>query len=154
MSQPGTVASIAEEAARKTLTIAVAESLTCGAIVSALGAGPDAQTWLRGGVVAYAPEVKFDLLGVTPGPVVSQRCADEMARGVARVLGAEIGIAVTGVGGPGPDEGQPAGTVYLAAARGEEIVRERLQLPGAPEEVIALTVTAALAMLDGLLERS
>lgn len=93
---------------------AVAESLTSGALASRLGAGPEAADWFRGGLVAYDERVKFDLLGVTPGPLVTERCAREMAEGVARLLGADAAIGVTGVGGPEPSEGEPPGTVIVA----------------------------------------
>ena len=101
------------------LHVAVAESLTSGAVASRLGAGPEAANWFRGGIVAYDEGVKFDVLGVTPGPLVTERCAREMAEGIARLLEAEAAIGVTGVGGPEPSEGQPAGTVIVAVRIGE-----------------------------------
>ncbi|WP_159607135.1 CinA family protein [Agromyces humi] len=79
---------LAEEIARRAkaagLTVAAAESLTTGAISNALGAAPEASEWLRGGVVAYATEVKRGLLGVTAEKVASAQCARELAEGVAR----------------------------------------------------------------------
>ena len=70
---------IADLAASAGMTVAVAESLTSGAIASALGASPQAGDWFAGGVVAYSEHVKFDVLGVTPGPVITARCAEQMA---------------------------------------------------------------------------
>jgi len=90
--------------------IGVAESLTSGQVAADLGAGPQAASWFRGGLVAYASEVKFDVLGVRPGPVVSEECARQMAWGVASLLDADAVVATTGVGGPDPDEGEPPGT--------------------------------------------
>lgn len=138
---------IAELAKRHGLHVAVAESLTSGALGSRLGAGSEAADWFRGGVIAYDESVKFDLLGVTPGPVVTERCAQQMARGVAGLLGAEAAVAATGVGGPDPSEGKPAGTVVLSV-----VVRgigscHSLSLSGDPEEVIDATVEHALGML-------
>ena len=67
-------------------TVAVAESLTSGKLASRLGAAPEASNWFAGGVVAYAAHVKFEVLGVEPGPVVSEQCARQMARGVVRLM--------------------------------------------------------------------
>lgn len=154
-SSSATTSPLVEQVARLACVgdfhVGVAESLTSGHIATALGAGPDASRWFRGGVVAYAPEVKFDLLGVTPGPVVSERCARELAYGAIQVLGADAAVAVTGVGGPDPEEGHPPGTVHLAAVvRGEESCRN-LHLPGGPEDVLAATTDAALEVLVELL---
>lgn len=94
--------------------IAVAESLTGGMLSNSIAAGPDASEWFKGAVVAYQVATKHTLLGVSEGPVVTERCAVEMARGVSALLDAPIGLAVTGVGGPGPAEGHPPGTVWIA----------------------------------------
>jgi nicotinamide-nucleotide amidase len=67
----------------------------------------------RGSIVSYASDVKFDVLGVPPGPVVSLEAASAMAAGARRVLGADVGIGVTGVAGPDEQEGQPVGTVFI-----------------------------------------
>lgn len=101
------------------LTLAVAESLTGGLVAARLVDVPGASDVLLGGVVAYDSEVKFDLLGVTRGPVISETCALEMATGVRRLLGADVAIATTGVAGPDPQEGQPPGTVCMAVVIGD-----------------------------------
>lgn len=130
------------------ITIATAESLTGGQIAAALTAAPDSADWYRGGVVAYCPEVKFEVLGVTPGPVVTAETARQMAESVVSLMGAEFSTAVTGVGGPGPDEGQPAGTVYLATShRGTEAKVALHRFAGEPLEVLEQTVIAALRSL-------
>ncbi len=130
------------------LTVAVAESLTSGAIASRLGAAPDASRWFAGGVVAYSSDLKFDLLGVTPGPVVTADCAREMAAGVARLTGADFTIAVTGVGGPGTEEGHPAGTVFfgISANGNHQVVEHRFE--GGPTEVVEQTVIRSLDLLE------
>lgn len=140
---------IARLARRSTLTVGVAESLTGGQISSALAAGPDAVVWFRGAVVAYAPGVKFGLLGVTPGPVNTARCALEMARGLPMRLGADVAVSATGVGGPGKDEGVPPGTVFIACAdRDHQAVSvAEHHLDGTPAEVLARTVELALEAL-------
>lgn len=119
-----------------------------------LGAGPDAADWFRGGIVAYAPEVKFDVLGVPPGPVVTPECARAMARGAARLLGADAAVAATGVGGPGPEEDHPPGTVYVAAVLGRQETCRRLDLTGGPAEVLRQTTDRALQILLELVEQA
>jgi nicotinamide-nucleotide amidase len=138
---------IARLAADQDLTIAAAESLTSGLIASRLGAGPEASEWFRGSVVAYQEPVKFDVLGVRRGPLVDPDCAEGMARGVGRLLGADVAVAATGVGGPDPSEGKPAGTVYVAVTvRGSTTVRE-LDLEGDPKEILEATADHALELL-------
>jgi len=104
------------------LTLAVAESLTGGLVAARLVNVPGASSWFRGGVVAYASDVKRSLLEVPPGPVVSAEAATAMASGARRALGADVGLAVTGVAGPDEQDGQRPGTVFLATAglRGDE----------------------------------
>jgi nicotinamide-nucleotide amidase len=144
-------ANLAEKVARcasdRDLTVAVAESLTSGLLVSALGAAEDASEWLRGGVVAYATAVKQKVLAVSPGPVVSARCAEEMAAGVAAQLDADAAVATTGVGGPDSEEGREPGTVYIGWwVRGRAGSRQ-YSFAGTPEAVLEATVAAALTDL-------
>ncbi|MGY2874849.1 nicotinamide-nucleotide amidase [Marmoricola sp. URHA0025 HA25] len=149
---------VADLASRHGFRVGVAESLTSGLLAGDLGAGPDASAWFRGGVVAYASEVKFEVLGVTRGPVVTRECALEMAHGAAELLDADAVVATTGVGGPEPEEGQPPGTVYVAALVRDQEVCRRLDLAGEPEQVLEQTrehslealVEAMEASLDGL----
>ena len=75
---------IAEFALARSLKIAAAESLTSGAIAAALGAAPSAGEWFSGSVVAYLSQTKYDVLGVSPGPVVTQKVALQMASGARR----------------------------------------------------------------------
>ena len=111
-------------------TLAIAESVTGGLISSRVVAVPGASRWFRGSVVSYASEVKFDVLGVSPGPVVSAETAIEMAKGVARTLGADVGLAVTGVAGPDAQDGQPVGTVFFGIADGSSTHADAVMLPG------------------------
>lgn len=100
-------------------TVAVAESLTGGAVTEAIVAVPGASACLRGGVVAYATDLKAELLGVDPrllarlGPVHAE-VAMAMAAGVRARLGADYGLATTGVAGPEPQGGHQPGTVHVA----------------------------------------
>lgn len=138
---------VAELATDRGVRIAVAESLTAGRISSVLGRGESASEWYRGAVVAYDEEVKFEVLGVTRGPVVTDRCAREMATGVRRLLGADVALGITGVGGPGAEEECPPGTVHLAVARADGVESRHLVLEGGPTEVVAAATTLALDQL-------
>jgi nicotinamide-nucleotide amidase len=141
------VDSLADAFVTKGLRVAVAESLTCGRIASALGAGHDAADWLAGGVVAYAPDVKFELLGVDAGPVITAACARQLAEGVARLLRADAAIGVTGCGGPESEEGQPPGTVFVAVDLEGRTVECAYQFDGGPDAVLDQTVESALRLL-------
>lgn len=100
-------------------TVAVAESLTGGAVCARLVDVPGASRVLRGGVVAYATDLKSGLLGV-PAALLAERGAVDpdvaaaMAAGVRERLGADVGLSTTGVAGPDPQDGRPPGTVHVA----------------------------------------
>jgi nicotinamide-nucleotide amidase len=144
-------AALAEEVADRAqaagLTVATAESLTSGGIANAIGAAPEASEWFRGGIVAYAEAVKREVLGVTAESITSAGCARELATGVAKLLGADAAVAVTGVGGPEPADGEPAGTVYAAAWVQGELRDAHFNFDGEPAEVVHQTVRAALELL-------
>lgn len=145
---------IARLAGERGLSVAAAESLTSGLLSSRLGAGPDASEWFRGAVVAYQEPVKFQVLGVQDGPVVTAECAEQMARGVADLLGASAALSVTGVGGPDPSEGEPAGTVYVGVLVEDELTVHRLDLAGDdPDRILHVTADAALRLLADALAR-
>lgn len=141
-----TVAALAREHGFR---VGAAESLTGGAVSSALARGEGAADWYHGCVVSYHERVKHDLLGVTPGPLVSERCAVEMVTGAARVLEADAVVSTTGAGGPDPEEGQPPGTVYVAVYVRGEITCHRLDLDGDPAEIVEAATEQALGMLLG-----
>jgi nicotinamide-nucleotide amidase len=132
------------------LSLAVAESVTGGLITARLTDIPGASEVLRGGVVAYASEVKFGVLGVPEGPVVSPETAKAMAEGVRRELGADVGLGVTGVAGPDQQEGQPVGTVHLGIALGDEVEAVTLGLPGDRKRIRDF---ATITLLDLLRRR-
>jgi nicotinamide-nucleotide amidase len=115
------------------LQVAVAESLTGGLLASRFARLDGASGWFRGGLVAYAADVKHDLLGVGPVPVVSEQAARQMAAGVKGLLGADAAVAVTGVGGPGHSHA------------------ELHRFEGSPALVCEATCDAALAQLDAAL---
>jgi nicotinamide-nucleotide amidase len=111
-------------------TLAVAESMTGGLVASRMVDVPGSSTWFKGGVVSYQSDVKYDLLEVPEGPVVSETAAMAMADGVRKLLGADVGLSVTGVAGPAEQDGQPVGTVWLGIALGDEVEARHLRLPG------------------------
>jgi len=135
-------------------TLAVAESLTGGLIASRLVNVAGASRWFRGGVVSYASQVKFDLLGVPEGPVVSAQAAEAMASGVRTLLGADVGLSVTGVAGPDEQDGQAPGTVFVGLDLGAGVEHVALRLPGDRPRVRAYSAISALDVLRRALERT
>ena len=134
---------------RHGLSIACAESLTGGLVCAALTDVPGASAVVRGSVVAYATDVKADVLGVdadllASGGAVQAEVARQMAQGVCQVLGAEVGVATTGVAGPDPQDGQPVGTVFVAVACGDVVQVRRLALEGDRWAIRRACVEAAL----------
>nr|WP_180218653.1 CinA family protein [Streptomyces albus] len=122
--------------AQRGQTLAVAESLTGGLVAAEITAVPGASRAFVGSVTAYATALKRDVLGVD-GALLEERgavdadVAGQMARGVRTALGADWGVATTGVAGPEPQDGQPVGTVYVAVAGpGTEPVVDKLRLDG------------------------
>jgi nicotinamide-nucleotide amidase len=140
-------AAISQQLQDTNRTVAVAESLTSGMLATHLGAAENASQWFRGGVVAYSAEVKFSLLGVSEGPVISARCAEQMAAGVAELMKADFGLAVTGAGGPGEQEGQAQGTVFAAVYDGAETRVTQFAFDGEPESVVRAAAAGALQLL-------
>lgn len=134
------------------LTVAVAESLTGGLVGAAITAVPGASVVFRGGVTAYATELKQTLLGVdaallaAEGPV-SPRTAGQMAVGVRDRLAADCGLATTGVAGPGQQGPHPAGEVFVAAVWPGGTAVRALRLDGSRERVRSDTVEAVLGLL-------
>lgn len=129
------------------LTLATAESVTGGLVSARVTAVPGASEVFRGGVVSYASEVKFDVLGVRRGPVVSDEAAVEMAEGACRLLGADCAVAVTGVAGPADQEGVPVGTVFMAVTVEGDTRSTMVRLPGDRERVRQFAAISVLAML-------
>lgn len=140
------------------LTLATAESLTGGLVGAALTAVAGSSDVYRGGVVCYATDLKATLVGVpadllaTHGPVASETAA-ALATGAARVCGADVGIATTGVAGPSSQDGHPVGDVYVSVSvPGAEPRVRPLRLAGTRDEIRAQTVDAVLALLRETLE--
>ncbi len=137
-------------------TLAVAESLTGGLICAALTDLPGASKVVRGGIVAYATDLKAVLLGVPHKLIdrygaVHPDVAVAMAEGVRLRLGAGFSVATTGVAGPDPQDGQPVGTVHVAVAAEGDAVVQTVALPGDRAAVRAGTVAVSLGLLLGRL---
>ena len=125
-------------------TLALAESLTGGLIGARLTAVAGAGDVFRGGLVSYAGDVKFDLLEVPEGPVVSEEAVGAMARGAAELLAADCAIAVTGVAGPDPLDGEDPGTVWMATLVNGEVQATRAKFPFDRERIRQLTAVSVL----------
>lgn len=144
---------VGSAAQRRHVTLAVAESLTGGMLSSRLAAADNASEWFAGGVVAYSRAVKYGLLGVPKGPVVSGRAALAMASGAAQALAAEVAVAVTGVGGPESQDGKPPGTVWLAVHSSTGHWSGAHHFDGSPEEICRQACDQALRALITELEQ-
>lgn len=133
-------------------TLAVAESLTGGLLTNAFITVPGASTVVRGGVIAYATDLKNTLLGVD-ADLLAQRgavdgqVAEQMAAGVRSRLGATYGLSTTGVAGPDPQDGHEVGTVYLGLAHPGGCRHARVHLVGDRSEIRAGSVVEALQLL-------
>jgi nicotinamide-nucleotide amidase len=130
------------------LTLAVAESVTGGLVSGRLTAIAGASDVFCGSIVSYDSEVKFDLLNVTRGPVVSESAAKEMAIGVRKTLGSDIGLALTGVAGPSEQDGVKVGTLCVGLALPNGDVRATtFNLPYGREQMRQFSVISALNFL-------
>ena len=130
------------------LTLGLAESVTGGLVSGRLTSIPGASDVLRGSVVSYSSEVKFDLLDVPRGPVVSEAAAVAMAEGARRVLGADVALSLTGVAGPAEQDGQPVGTLCIAVAiNGRSTVSTTLRMPGQRDQMRQMSVISSLDFL-------
>jgi nicotinamide-nucleotide amidase len=143
------------------LTIAVAESLTGGMLVSSLIDVPGASEVVLGGVVAYNSAIKHSVLGVDAGLLAEKGAVDaevarQMASGVRTALAvggkpADVALATTGVAGPEPQDGQPVGTVFVGIAIGAEVQAIALNLSGTRADIRSATVRESLENLLRLL---
>jgi len=128
-------------------TLAVAESLTGGLIGSRLTAVPGSSDVFRGGVTPYDRELKRSLLGCPDVPAVGEEMARAMAERVCAVLGADAGVAVTGVAGPAPLEGNDPGDVWIAVHLDGRTEARFLKMPFDRERVRQFTCIQSLDLL-------
>lgn len=148
------VTAIVHALAERGETVAAAESLTAGLVLATLTEVPGSSAVVRGGFVVYGTDLKTSLAGV-PADLLAERgavdpdVATALAAGARQRCGASIGIGLTGVAGPGPQDGVPAGTVYVAIAspRGERV--SLLRATGDRARVRTAAVEAALELIEG-----
>jgi len=130
------------------LTLGLAESVTGGLVAGRVTNVPGSSAVFRGGVVSYSSEVKFGLLGVPEGPVVTEQASLAMARGVKRVLGCDVGLALTGVAGPDTQEGHKPGTLCIGVVLDDDSTHSTtVHLPGARDQMRQLSVISSLDFL-------
>jgi nicotinamide-nucleotide amidase len=134
------------------LTIATAESITAGLVGQSLAAVPGSMDWFLGGVVAYQREVMYRVLGVLPGPVVTRAVAEQMARGVARLLRADVAVATTGAEGPEALDGAPPGTVVVGIWLHGRAWSQVHEFAGGPSAIVEQAARAAVEDLATLLD--
>jgi nicotinamide-nucleotide amidase len=133
-------------------TVAVAESLTGGLVAAAFTDIAGASSVVRGGVVAYATDVKARVLGVDEmllarAGSVDAEVAEQMASGVRSLMGATYGLSTTGVAGPDPVDDKPVGMVYVAVVGPGTSRVKALELSGDRAGIRAQSVLAVLALL-------
>jgi nicotinamide-nucleotide amidase len=145
---------VGEALAARRLRIAAAESCTAGLALARLTDVPGSSAWVVGGVVAYDNAVKIGALGVPAALIeshgaVSEPVADAMAEGVRRRLGADVGLAITGIAGPsGGTPGKPVGTVVVAmAGPGSSAIVRTLAFAGDRAMIRRFSVAAALDLV-------
>ena len=155
--QPGALARfVVTTLTERGQTVAVAESLTGGLLAAALVEVPGASVVFRGAIVAYATDLKRSLLGV-PASLLDRHgavhpdVARAMAEGVRGRLAATFGLATTGVAGPDPADGQPVGTVHVAASGPPGPAVCSLSRAGDRRSIRDQTVQRALELLRGML---
>ncbi len=156
---PAGAGEVLDALVRAGATVAVAESLTGGLLAAELVAVPGASRAFRGSVTAYATELKGSVLGVDRDLLAAKGAVDpqvaaEMAEGVRRLMGADYGVATTGVAGPDPQDGRPVGTVYLAVAGPGGLFGRSLRLSQGRATIRRRTVEAALGLLGEALDSS
>jgi nicotinamide-nucleotide amidase len=142
---------------QRRLTLATMESCTGGLLASTITDVPGSSDYFKGGLVSYATEMKIawgvDRQVIAEHGVISAECAQAMARAARERLGADVGIGVTGVAGPDPQEEKPVGTVHIAVALAERPPRTTsYAMPQGREAVKRRAVTTALALLRRVLE--
>ena len=133
------------------LTITAAESCTGGLVCAALTALPGSSDYFLGGLVTYANRAKVTQLGVDAATLdrvgaVSQEVAEQMARGVMALFGADVALSVTGIAGPGAEGPKPAGLTYIGIAFEDRVKVQEFHWTGDRSSNRAASVAAAIQM--------
>ncbi|MCI8589248.1 MAG: CinA family protein [Clostridiales bacterium] len=132
------------------MTIAAAESCTGGLLSAAITSAAGASAVFEGSIISYANRIKENMLGVastilTTHGAVSEPCAKAMAEGVRQKIGADIGVSITGIAGPGGGTPQkPVGTVYIGLSFAGGTLAKRFQFDGSREDVRRQSVAQAI----------
>ena len=148
---------IAQALIGQRLTIATAESCTAGLLAGRLTDLAGSSAYVLGGLVVYSNEAKHDLAGVPSALIasvgaVSPEVAEALARGAQSRLGADVGVGITGIAGPGGGSPEkPVGLVYVCVAGPSATISRKLNVPGSRGDVRARTVLVALHMIRELL---
>lgn len=138
-------------------SLASAESCTGGLVSSLVTDVAGSSDWFVGGVVAYTNALKSRFLGVEENVflrsgAVSRECVEAMVRGVCSVTGSDMGVALSGIAGPGGGSAEkPVGTVWVAWSVSGKVTSECLHLSGSRKEI---KFQSAWAALEGILERA
>lgn len=132
-------------------TVATAESCTAGRVAASLASAENATAFFRGGLVAYQEQTKRKHLGVTADSMYSVEAAEQMARGVATLLEADVAVSVTGVAGDESIDGVPPGTVFIATLVDQVVVPAIHRFDGPAEQVCERATRQALTELIGAL---
>ena len=128
-------------------SLGLAESVTGGLVGARITGVPGSSEVFKGAIVSYATEVKQSVLGVSPGPVVTESAALEMARGARRVLRCDVALALTGVAGPAEQDGKPPGTLCVGLVWPDGELTRTLRLPGLREQMRQFSVISALDLV-------
>ncbi len=128
-------------------TVGLAESVTGGLVAARLTGVSGCSDVFRGSIVSYATEVKQQVLGVSDGPVVNEGAALEMARGARDVLGCDVALSLTGVAGPGEQDGMPPGTLCIGLVWPGGELTHSVRLPGLREQMRQFSVITSLDLL-------
>ncbi len=128
-------------------SLGLAESVTGGLVAGRITNVAGASDVFRGGIVSYASDVKFDVLGVPRGPVVNEAAAAAMAVGAQRLLNSHVALALTGVAGPDEQDGMPVGTLCVGIAIGAEVHTRTLRMQGARDQMRQMSVISAMDLL-------
>ncbi len=147
----------AELLSSKGLYLSVAESCTGGLLGATLTDVAGSSQWFKGGVIAYANELKVSILGVSRQTLrahgaVSTETAMEMADGIRRLTGSDIAVAITGIAGPtGGSPEKPVGTVFIAITDGTRMNVKRFQLKGMRRDIREQATLRALELIEEFL---
>ena len=153
-----TITQLVEALKARAMTVSTAESCTGGLLGKSITDISGSSAVYPGGVISYCNRIKHEVLGVdqsdldTLGPV-SATVAQQMAEGVRRVIGADLGVSVTGIAGPNSDEtGRPVGLVYIGASDGLTTLIREYRFDGDRAAIRAQAAEEAAALALGLLE--